>query len=76
MIDTFRDPRTDPIKGDVVEIDFGDGDYEKRTVIGIERHVVSTFVAFRLEDGSVRTTKLSAWRENANDSTVIVRGSK
>ena len=74
-IDEFRDPRFDPIPGDVVEVDIGDGEFEKRKVIGRDRRSGDSMVRFRIGDSTAEhTMRLRHWREYADDSTVLDRG--
>lgn len=72
-IDEFRDPRIDPAKGDEVEVDLGDGEIERRSVIAIERHTDGLYVAFHRDNDTThaRRMKLTNWRHYADDSTIL-----
>lgn len=76
MRDEFRDPRIHPRAGDVVDVDFGDGDIERRKVIKIEHHANAAMVHFHVngDEAHARSIRMTAWREFADDSAIIDRG--
>ena len=72
---TFRDPRFDPVIGDVVEVDLGDGDSEKRKVVGKALRSGEFVVQFTVEgDTAVHFMRVKHWREYADDAAVLNRG--
>lgn len=73
----WRDPRIEPAAGDVVDVDLGDGDTERREVISIEKHSLWKRVVRCHIDGDkahVRNIRIRDWRELADEMTAIKRG--
>lgn len=75
-VDEFRDPRIHPRSGDTVDVDLGEGDIERRTVLSVERHSSGNIVRCRIDNDAshVRCIRLRDWQDVANDSAVIDRG--
>lgn len=74
--DEFRDPRVNPMRDDKVNVDLGDGEYEARNVVDVQRQSGGEWIVRFTIEGSAaeHTMRLRDWREYANDSVVLHRG--
>jgi len=71
----WRDPRINPRAGDIVEVDLGDGETERREVASVARRTNGVTVNYHVNgDAAVRSSRLCFWRDFADDSTVIRAG--